>query len=50
MAQQAARGSVELFTSLFFKGKNVQEEAYVIRVLKNGFIVLVPKCVFFFIS
>ncbi|KAI9354526.1 hypothetical protein DFJ73DRAFT_624014 [Zopfochytrium polystomum] len=43
MAQQAARSSVELYTNLFFKGKNVQEEAFVIRVLKNGFVVLIPR-------
>lgn len=43
MAQQAARSSVELFTHLFFKDRTVYEEAYVVRVLKNGFIVLVPK-------
>ncbi|OZJ01556.1 hypothetical protein BZG36_05343 [Bifiguratus adelaidae] len=43
MAQQAARGSVELFTNRFFKNKIEQVEAYVIKVLKNGFAVLVPK-------
>ncbi|KAJ3262535.1 exosome catalytic subunit dis3 [Boothiomyces macroporosus] len=43
MAQQAARSSVELYTHLFFKGKTLQEEAYVIRILKNGFVVLIPK-------
>lgn len=43
MAQQAARSSVELYTNLFFKGKNVQEEAFVIRVLKNGFVVIIPR-------
>ncbi|KAJ3012471.1 exosome catalytic subunit dis3 [Thoreauomyces humboldtii] len=42
-AQQASRSSVELFTNLFFKGKIVSEEAYVIRVMKNGFSVLIPK-------
>ncbi|KAJ3333091.1 exosome catalytic subunit dis3 [Blyttiomyces sp. JEL0837] len=43
MAQQASRSSVELFTNLFFKNKNVQEDAYVIRVMKNGFTVILPK-------
>ncbi|KAJ1562981.1 exosome catalytic subunit dis3 [Cladochytrium tenue] len=43
MAQQAARSSVELYTNLFFKNRNVQEEAYIIRVLKNGFVVLIPR-------
>ncbi|KAK9765188.1 exosome catalytic subunit dis3 [Basidiobolus ranarum] len=43
MAQHAARSSVELYTNLFFRGKLVQEEGYVTRVLKNGFIVLVPR-------
>ncbi|KAG0042097.1 exosome catalytic subunit dis3 [Gryganskiella cystojenkinii] len=43
MAQQAARSSVELFTHLFFKNKVQEEEGYVIRILKNAFIVLVPK-------
>ena len=43
MAQQASRASVELYTHLFFKGKVLTEEAYVIRVLVNGLVVLVPK-------
>ncbi|KAF9088934.1 exosome catalytic subunit dis3 [Mortierella sp. GBA35] len=43
MAQQAARSSVELFTHIFFKNKTQEEEGYVIRILKNAFIVLVPK-------
>ncbi|KAI9278113.1 exosome complex exonuclease RRP44-like protein [Sporodiniella umbellata] len=43
MAQQAGRSSVELFTSLFFKNKVEVEEGRVLRVLKNGIIVLVPK-------
>ncbi|KAF8940521.1 hypothetical protein EDD21DRAFT_380965 [Dissophora ornata] len=43
MAQQAARSSVELFTHLFFKNKVEEEEGFVIRILKNAFIVLVPK-------
>lgn len=43
MAQQAGRSSVELFTCLFFKGKNIDEEGYVIRVLKNSVVVFIPK-------
>ncbi|KAJ3334711.1 exosome catalytic subunit dis3 [Kappamyces sp. JEL0680] len=40
---KASRASVELYTHLFFKNKVLSEEAYVIRVLKNGVVVLVPK-------
>ncbi|KAJ3336323.1 exosome catalytic subunit dis3 [Gonapodya sp. JEL0774] len=43
MAQLAGRGSVELYTQLFFKGKSFEEVAYVTRILKNGFIALVPS-------
>lgn len=42
-AQQAARSSVELYTTLYFKNKRLTEEGYIVRVLKNGFIVLIPK-------
>ncbi|KAJ3068868.1 hypothetical protein HDU98_008029 [Podochytrium sp. JEL0797] len=42
-AQQAARSSVELFTNLFFKNKNIQEEGFVIRIMKNGFSVIIPR-------
>ncbi|KAL1928856.1 hypothetical protein VTP01DRAFT_2642 [Rhizomucor pusillus] len=43
MAQQAGRSSVELYTHLFFRNKVQVEEGRVIRILKNGFIVLAPK-------
>lgn len=43
MAQQAARSSVELYTTLFFQGKTLIEPAYILRILKNGFVVLIPK-------
>ncbi|KAG9288456.1 hypothetical protein G9A89_015662 [Geosiphon pyriformis] len=43
MAQMAARSSVELHTNIFFKDKIEQEEGFVTRILKNGFIVLVPR-------
>lgn len=43
----ASRSSIELHTLLFFKGKILQEDAYVIKVKVNGFRILIPK--FFFI-
>lgn len=43
MAQQAGRSSVELYTHLFFRNKVEIEEGRVIRILKNGFVVLAPK-------
>ena len=42
-AQISSRSSVELFTLLFFRGKTADEEGYVIRVLANGFVVLIPR-------
>jgi exosome complex exonuclease DIS3/RRP44 len=43
MAQKASRSSAELYTHLFFKGKVLEEEAYIIRVMKNGVVALIPK-------
>lgn len=43
MAQQAQRSSIDLFTILFFRGKVVREDAYVIRLMKSSLVVLVPK-------
>lgn len=43
MAQKASRGSVEVFTHYYFKDRVLIEDGYVIRVMKNGFVVLVPK-------
>ncbi|KAJ3125164.1 exosome catalytic subunit dis3 [Nowakowskiella sp. JEL0407] len=43
MAQMASRSSVELYTHLFFRNKVEELDGYVIRILKNGFSVLVPK-------
>ena len=50
MAQLAARTSVEFFTHLYFrdsdKKKNGgvrEEEAYIIKMVKNGFAALIPK-------
>jgi len=42
-ADLAGRDSTSLFTLLFFKGKSVKEEAYVVNVSSNGFSVLVPR-------
>jgi exosome complex exonuclease DIS3/RRP44 len=41
-AQYAGRASVDLHTSLFFKNKQVNEEAYVLAVKKNALQVLIP--------
>lgn len=43
MAQRASRGSIDLYTVLFFKDKVIQEDARVIRIMDNGFLVLVPR-------
>jgi exosome complex exonuclease DIS3/RRP44 len=43
MAQQAQRASIDFFSTLFFRGKTVIEDAYVIRMMKSSLIVLVPK-------
>ncbi|KAI9018441.1 hypothetical protein DFJ74DRAFT_699635 [Hyaloraphidium curvatum] len=43
MAQKASRSSVELYTQLYFRGKRFEEDGYVIRVMKTGFVVLVPR-------
>lgn len=43
MAQKASRSSVELYTNLFFRGKVVEEEGYILRTMRNGFSVLIPK-------
>lgn len=48
MAQLAARNSVEFFTHLFFRdnrknGILAREEAYIIKMVKNGFAAIVPK-------
>ncbi|RKP01318.1 hypothetical protein CXG81DRAFT_12153 [Caulochytrium protostelioides] len=42
-AQMASRASIVLFTNLFFRNKPATEEAYILRVLKNAVIVLIPK-------
>jgi len=43
MGQMAGRASVEYFVGQSLKGKKQVEEAYVMRVLKNGFVVFVPR-------
>lgn len=43
MGQMAGRASVEYFVGQSLKGKKSVEEAYVMRVLKNGFVVFVPR-------
>lgn len=43
MAQQAQRSSIELYTHLFFKDKTVTEIAYVIKVMANGIVALIPQ-------
>jgi exosome complex exonuclease DIS3/RRP44 len=43
MGQMAGRASVEYFVGQSLKGKKSVEEAYIMRVLKNGFVVFVPR-------
>lgn len=43
MAQQAQRSSIELYTHLFFKDKTVTEDAYIIKIMNNGIVALIPK-------
>ena len=43
MAQHAGRASVGLHTLIFFKGRDEEEDAYVIKVRENGVVVLVPR-------
>ena len=45
----AGRASVEFFVGQSLKGKRSVEEAYVMRVLKNGFVVFVPRFTSFLI-
>ncbi|TPX37107.1 hypothetical protein SmJEL517_g00903 [Synchytrium microbalum] len=42
-AQKASRASVEIYTNRFFKGKALDREAYVIRIMKNGFTAMIPE-------
>lgn len=43
MAQQAQRASIQLHTQLFFKGRAVMEEAFVLMPKKNSLQVILPK-------
>ena len=43
MAQYAGRASVELHTQLFFRNRQVDEEAYVLAIKKNALQVLIPR-------
>lgn len=43
MAQYAGRASVDLHTQLFFKNRQVDEEAYILSIKKNALNVLIPK-------
>ena len=43
MAQLVSRASNELFTLLYFQGKDVQEDAMVVAVKANGIRVMVPR-------
>ena len=48
MAQYASRSSTELYTCIYFRGKLREngpftEDAYVIKVCKNGFVAFVPR-------
>lgn len=43
MAQQAQRSSIELYTHLFFKDKAVTETAYIIKVMANAIVALIPQ-------
>eukprot|EP00871_Galdieria_phlegrea_P002051 jgi/Galph1/2847/GphlegSOOS_G1537.1 len=42
-AQRAARDSIALHTSSLFRGKTLEEEGRILRLLSNGVVVLLPK-------
>jgi exosome complex exonuclease DIS3/RRP44 len=43
MAQYAGRASAGFHTLLYFRGRDVDEDAYIIKVRENGVVVLVPR-------
>lgn len=43
MAQYAGRASVAFHTLVYFRGRDVEEAAYIIKVRDNGVVVLVPR-------
>jgi len=42
-AQMAGRASVEYYVGQALKGKDIQEEGFVMKIFSNGFIVFVPR-------
>jgi len=42
-AQQAGRASIEYYVGQALKGRIVEEEAFVMKVFSNGFVVFVPR-------
>ncbi|KAF2131611.1 ribonuclease R [Dothidotthia symphoricarpi CBS 119687] len=42
-AQQAGRASIEYYVGQALKGKDVQEEGFVMKIFSNGFVVFVPR-------
>eukprot|EP00835_Amoeboradix_gromovi_P003762 NODE_261_length_12589_cov_0.423139.p4 type:complete len:201 gc:universal NODE_261_length_12589_cov_0.423139:11895-12497(+) len=42
-AQHASRQSVVLYTHIYFRGKDIQEDAYIMKITKNGIVILIPK-------
>ena len=43
LAQHAGRASVALHTLIYFRGREREEEAHIIKVKENGVVVLVPR-------
>eukprot|EP00967_Tisochrysis_lutea_P082414 scaffold114103_cov29-Tisochrysis_lutea.AAC.6 len=43
MAQYAGRASAGFHTLLYFRDREVEEDAYIIKVRENGVVVLVPR-------
>ncbi|ELP89778.1 exosome complex exonuclease RRP44, putative [Entamoeba invadens IP1] len=44
MAQHAGRESIQMYTLIFYKDKEVEVDGYVVRVKGNGIVVNVPTC------
>ena len=42
-AQHASRQSVVLYTHIYFRGKDIEEDAYIMKITKNGIVLLIPK-------
>ena len=43
LAQHAGRASVALHTLVYFRSREAEEDAFVIKVRENGVVVLVPR-------